>query len=346
MKRLFPILPAIAAALVSGCMSFDVGDPERRTVEYRSETAFIRTLSREAIDVAPTVSQDGAALHVGLKGSIEIRDEVSDVFQRLSLRRQNRMSFGLFPAFVESQGVPKDAMLPLEDMKVETDPRKIEAVRRQFPIDPSQKAVYEAPTGDTYIAHAFEDDLPDLFGILYTPWALLVTPFHGEWECTTHHWCFRAKVHARFVAAYMALPEAERRKLGLNQCDSYSPAGRVAHAPWFGFHRFQRLFPEGPDVSRRETRTRTTRKPVPQVAGPYEIEVEIPSVGYRRRQGVLEGQTEETFFLPSVDAATPADATIRFFASPDEDVSDPDQRSVLEAAKGREFAETVRLQSR
>ena len=339
-------LPALAAALLgSGCMSFEVGDPTYASVEYKAETTFAKTLSREAADVAPSVSQDGDALRIGLRGSIETKTETEDVYREISVKRQKRMSFGLFPAADEAWRKPKGAMLPLQDMKIETDPATIARVKRQFPIDPLHQAVYEAPTGETYIAHSMIEDLPDLLGVLYTPWALLVTPFYGDWECRSHHWCFRAGVHNDFLAAYMKLPEAERRKLGINQCDSYSAGGRVAHAPWFGFHRYVNLYPRGPTLSRKEKSVRATRSPAVAVAGPYEIEVEIPAIGYKRRQGVLEGQTEEPFFLPSADRDMPADATIRFFPSPDGTVADKDQRAILEAVRGRNFTETIRLRA-
>lgn len=348
MKTLRVFLLALAAALLgSGCMSFKVGSPECKAVEYKDETTFVKNLSREPVDIAPSVTQDGDALRVGLRGVIEIRDEMSDTYREISVKRQKRMSFGLFPALAE-KGQPKGALIPLQDMKVETDPAKIAKMKRWYPVDPYNQFVYESPTGDTYIAQDFflDDFFPDLFGVFYTPWALLVTPFHGDWECSSHHWAFRAKDHhTDFLAAYMKLPEAERRKLGINQCDSYTAGGRTAHAPWFGFHRYLNIYPQGPTLSRKETRVRTTRSPAVSVAGPYEIEVEVPAIGYKRRQGVLEGQTEETFFLPPAESGMPADATVRFFPSADGTVSDADQRAILESARDRGYSATVRLRS-
>ena len=86
---------------------------------------------------------------------------------------------------------------------------------------------------------------------------------------------------------------------------------------------------------------RTTKSDPISVAGPFEIEVEIPEIGYRRRQGVLEGRTEETFFLPSAARPLDAAAKIRFFRSEPDASADRDRAAVLDAAIGRTFSETA-----
>lgn len=342
--KIKPALPcALAAALLgSGCMSFKVGSPEIRTAEYKADTAFGRTLSREAVDVEPAIAQDGAALRIGLKGSIETTDEMADFYRKVSITRQKRLSFGFFPATAEAWFVPKNGLSPLLGMRLETDPETIKRMRREKALDPYKRmgmVLYEAPTGDCYAPAP--DLIPSLAGVLWTPWALLVTPFSGEWECSSHHWTDRSGRNSLRILSKLA-PE-DRAKLGVNTCDSFRMGGVMAHSAWFGFHRYLDLSVSVPVFSRKETWTRTKRKEIPAVAGPYEIEVEIPSIGYRRRQGVLEGQTEETFFLPSADRSASADATIRFFPSDAGAVPDGDQRAVLNAAQGLEFRRTVRL---
>ncbi len=316
MKKTAFIISLIASSFLgTGCMSFKVGSPETRSAEYKAETVFQKTESHGATNVAPVVVQEGDALSIGLKGEIETKDRMADIYRKVVVKRQNRMSFGLFPGFAE-RGVREGGLQPMIGFHTT-----------------KERNIYTTWPGEYWQG--------PLFGLLYTPWALVVTPFAGSWDCHTHHW--KGNIEGLDLVS-----EDDRMRLGVNTCstDRAGDTGAAAHYAWLGFHRFLNISIDGPLFSRNEPWTKTTTTPIPAVAGPYEIEVEIPAIGYKRRQGVLEKQTKEIFFLPAAERAMTADATIRFFPSSDKPVADNDQRAILEAARSHDFSAVVRLKAK
>lgn len=139
-------------------------------------------------------------------------------YGRVVVTRQKRMSFGFFPALAESLFRPPDSIKPLVG--------------------------WQHRGSGSYVRSSDEPALRYVcMGPLMTPWSLLVTPWHGEYSCDTHHWT-RNKVEL-----IRLLPIADQQQLHIKTWmdgKDWQPSS-VTHASLFGFHRYATVVVEEKD---------------------------------------------------------------------------------------------------
>ena len=120
MKKTYITVLCLSSVLLSGCIAFDVGEPQRWTIDRGPESKVVIT-------------------------------------------RQKKMSLGFFPAEAESLWKPAGAIKPLVGWKHKGN------------------GMYSRQS-DAPLARYL------VLGWISTPWSLLVTPWHGDYYCDSHHW--------------------------------------------------------------------------------------------------------------------------------------------------------------
>ncbi len=146
---------------------------------------------------------------------------------RLEVRRQKRMSFGFLPALAEEYCRPPESIKPMVGWT--------HSGNGHFSRDTREP-------GLRYI----------LFGWLVTPWALLVTPWHGEDACDTHLWINNG------TEMIELLPQEEQSELGVKTYlddpgKSWGMSGSsFTHSALLGFHRYETVVVEEKDKDEDE----------------------------------------------------------------------------------------------
>ena len=331
-KMFFAVACGLALA-GSGCVSVKIGPPTVQTAEYKSETVTQGVLGMEAAEAGPALEQNGLALRLGLQGRAKVLEGRADIYRELIVTKQRKMSFGFLPGMAEGAYATPDELVPLIgfDMFESEKEFKPYAGMAGMVVREGGKIYARAPL-----------NLEVLLGMAWTPVALFVTPFWGDWEPQTYHW-YRGDQGRWDTGVFNKLKREDRERMRLNTCPVSSWKSYTTHLAWLGFHRFETL-ELGDRFARNEPFTVTNLTGTLAVRGPYEVEVEIPSIGYKRRQLVSPGDTAETFFLPASSETGEAEASIRFFAAEGETGErDRDEQAILDAALGRTYTETIRL---
>lgn len=171
MKGIKPTALAMAtmAAMASGCVAFNVGEPEHYRVDC---------------------GRDGSIL----------------------ITRQKMMSFGFFPAEAESELRAPESVVPLDGWNYEKYDKKFHRDSRE-PLD-------------RYL----------IFGLLSTPWALLVTPWYGDYSCDSHYWgANNVELLSKFPKDVQDTVHIKTVKDGDRNFGSIRTVG---HSALFGFHRY------------------------------------------------------------------------------------------------------------
>ncbi len=321
MKQVFIFSSLLVAAMcfLSGCVAFNMGAPDRQTYEFKVGKANPVALGRETVEVGPSLfrkpgkGEELGKIDIGLAGDVLLRQKKGDVYHQVTITRQDRMSFGLFPWGAEYYWRPKESLEPMVGWQHKSG------------------TIYQKDTNNRVSAVYFG-------GAFATPFALLYTPLFGKYECHSHHWKGNIGILAK-------LSSADREKADINVRSTKSAGmGEFAHCAWLGFHKYQTIV-IGPELSGRTDEWEETERRSVKVPGPYKIEFRIPSIGYRKVQTVESGETAETFLLPPVEEDVEVESKIRFF--PAETVHgvlfDQNANAVFDAAQGKTFSRNVKL---
>ncbi len=335
MKRFLPFV--LILPLLGGCVAFNIGRPESvKTFEYKAETISLGEEPRKALSAEPAVRQDPpktaadtGLVFVGLEGRIRRTDKWGDIYKNVDLLRQKRLSFGFCPGHAEDY-----------------DSVASQYYHRRLSYSSHQ----------THATFYKGDGTLDL-SILVTPcimipYALLVSPFYGAWECKGHAVCptewptgktrepitMSDWVHSDLYADFERYMSA---RLGYASFGSASE-----HLAFFGFHRFVKYTWGTPVGSRMVDRT-TAAEEEAFGRGPFSVELEVPDIGFREKVVVPSGAREAAFTLPFADADRNANATVRFsaIASRTAEPADDATRALLAGVRGRDCAVKVRLRA-
>ncbi len=83
------------------------------------------------------------------------------------ITRQKKMSVGFFPAALEGRSRPPESVAPI--------------VGWDYFRDDDGTGFFRRDTREPLFRYM-------VFGLLTTPWALLVTPWYGDYSCDSHYW--------------------------------------------------------------------------------------------------------------------------------------------------------------
>ena len=151
--------------------------------------------------------------------------------------RQKMMSVGVFPAVAEENLRPKESVTPMVGwMYWRGDIYGPDLYKDgRFTTDPVKKEYCRFFTG-----------------ILDTPYALFIAPWHGDYSCDTHYW-----EHGNVEKLEM-FPADVRKRLNVKTWrDGGSDGniqGLVTHSAWLGAHRFSTIVVEELDEGETSSR--------------------------------------------------------------------------------------------
>lgn len=235
----------------SGCVAFNVGEPEihRERGEPRIEKSVLSFHESPGI----FVSQTNELVYIGIAVNVESAVEFRTVKPDRTITRQRKMAFGLFPGWAESiysersklKGeLAKCGILPWES----NHPQERAVGTCAFPI--------VAPTVSAICLAG---------GILYTPYAMFVEPFHGQYDC-------------------------------FKNPDTDGFPSLSAHMAVAGFHRFTATTTENNDI--KGMPRRTTERETRLIPGPWWVRLSVPSVGFSESRPVTSREHVAVFRLP------------------------------------------------
>lgn len=320
-------LPALGLSiLASGCVSVNVGRPERFAKEFYSGDQPVRVVSETCTSIEPTVDTrqlDKGRIAIGLKGDVEIRTEMEKVYKTLTVERQRKLDFGLFPAWRETMdfaGLRRDEG---------NDGSLVSMAGADF--DPSAK-VYE-----NRMTAGFGWTFGMLGGMfLMTPYATIVEPLAGDWSCATHHWVLPGTTASAgaFLCFYIDETGDKGKELEIISSPEFAPLGvrtylnspgsqsafasQFTHSALFGFHKRAKVRVLPLETTRRESvegcEVRTDRK---VAVGPFRVHLAIPALAWSQTADVPRGRGQAWFDLPS-EAGAGTELAIRFEFAADE----------------------------
>lgn len=336
---------ATALLLGSGCLSVNVGKPERFSKEYCAGEQTARTVSEECVSAGPAIDarQLGKGrLGVGLKGSVETKTEKERVYKTLTVERQKKFDFGFCPGWREA--------LDFKGLQRNDGDEETDGISGY--LFPTVGTSYE-PDSKSYVNYeggGFGWTLGTFLGIyLMIPYATFVEPFAGDWSCSTHHWILPGSaVGGGALLQYFADETGERKTvLDLISTDpAFEPlkirthvnsgsdgqsafASQFTHMAAFGFHKRSEIKILLPETIRREPVPGIeTRTDTQTAVGPFRVHLEIPALGWSRTEDVRKGRAQAWFNLPA-GAGAGTETRIRFEA-PDEERAETTER-LLEA---------------
>ncbi len=318
------------AFLGSGCVAFNVGEPETFT---HVET--IRELSAEPTRVVvlsgtARLENRGLTVGVGLDADVNETFNVQSHTQTIVARKQKRLAIGLFPGAAEVFCMPEGALQS-----------GLFAIEAGWDNSPPYHLIYEGePPNETlsYIL-AFPYYTVGSFGIipaLATLQTLLFEPFSG-WSCS-HDFFDGEEIKCGHIpktgAPYWDVskstklqtlnrfPEDVRKQIGVLTCfDGVSYHGtqftrssmNVGHWGLVGCHKYIALFIDPvkygyKSLAGEETKKRTNVS----VSGPYIIEFSIPELGHNDWKRISSSDTRATFALPAVERDCTVEAVVSF----------------------------------
>ena len=111
---------------------------------------------------------------------------------------------------------------------------------------------------------------------------------------------------------------------------------------FFGFKRFS-TYRWGEPREARTAERETTMEEKAYGRGPFEVELEVPDIGWTARAGVPPGAKEAPFTMPFADSDRMAEGRVRFWGTGARGLEDDATRALLEGARGKEYAVQVRL---
>lgn len=324
------LLAAAVVVLGAGCVAVPLGREECvKTFEYKQKsemTGETRRLPVESVaavrNEAPRGAGDAGRVLVGLEGRVKRTDKWEDEYRKVDLLWQKRMGFGFMPGMT---GWLRSDVAPAG-----------------------------VPTEGGGFRYAMRGELDEVEGQgialtwFFVPYNLLVEPFVGSWDGTGRALCpvdwptgktrepirssewTRSDLYAQF-AEYM------EKRLGKR---TFFSACR--DAAFFGFKRFS-TYRWGEPREARTAERETTMEEKAYGRGPFEVELEVPAIGWRGQESVPPGGKEAAFALPFADVERMAEGRVRFFGSGMRGLEDDATKALLEGARGKEYAVQVRL---
>ena len=317
MKTKRMLLAAVAASMLgSGCLSVNIGKPERFSKEFYGGEQTAGVISETCVSVEMTVDarQLGKGrIGIGLKGLVETETKREKVYKLLTVERQKILDFGFCPGWSE--------MLDFEGLERKNDGD--EANLNSGSLTAMVGTCFEPDSKiySNYMSGGVGWTFGSFLGMyLMVPYAVVVEPILGDWSCSTHHWILPGSVVGGMGGIQYFADETGERKtilelissspefkpLGIKtyvnsgtQCQS-AFASQFTHMALLGFHKRSKVRILPLEIVRREAVSGTdVRKETKTAVGPFRIHLEIPALNWRHSEDVPKGRGQAWFDLPA-----------------------------------------------
>ena len=320
----------ISAAMLSGCVAFNVGSPETFT---HVET--VRELSAEPIRVS-VLSENARLENNGNNANVELDADVSETFdvqshtETIVARKQRRLAVGLFPGAAEVFCMPEGALQSgWFTGEVGWD------------NSPPYHLLYGGESPNETLSYILEVPLGAISSVgiipaIATLQTLVIEPFSG-WSCSHDffdgekikrghmpktgmpYWDASKSPKLQNLARF---PEDVRKQIGVLTCfDGVSYHGiqftrssmNIGHWGLLGCHKYIALYIDPVKMSPASSAGEETRKRANvSVTGPYVADLTIPSLGHYDSQIISAGGTKASFALPAVERDCTVEAVVSF----------------------------------
>lgn len=317
------LLPAalLAITLGSGCVAFNVGKPETFTHVDRIVETSAKPNRTEVLSTDARFQKRGNEAVVGLGIAAQEEFEKREHDETVTVRKQKRLSIGLFPGAAEFMFVPKGALQPIFESGWA---RKAgEPLRGLYASNPRNNM-------GKYIGFEFVSVLS--FGVLssfQTVSSLIYAPF-DDWRCGGHEFVDPTRIvrsgnvydaDSPKLRALLRFSNAERNLIGISTCfhqidksSDYGNAGHpfITHLGLVGIHKHLAVFVDGPTAGPATVIGTETKRLSALATGPFIAEFKIPDLNYSDWKRVAVGETQTTFALPAVQRDCTVEAVVSF----------------------------------
>ena len=320
-------LPATAAAtlavatLGTGCVAFNVGKPETFTHTDRIIETATTPLRTDVLSANAQLQKSGAEAVVGLGVAVQEEFEKREHVETVTVRKQKRLSIGLFPGAAEFMFVPKGALQPV-----------FESGWARKTGEPPRGLYSSNPRNNMGKYVGFELVFPFSCGILNgmsTISSLVYAPF-DDWRCGGHEFVDPTRIvksgdvydaDSPKLRELLRFSNAERNRIGINTCfyqiDKSSDHGNaghplITHTGLVGIHKHLAVFVDGPTKGPSSMIGTETKRQSAFASGPFIAEFSIPALSHNDWKRVAAGSSQAAFALPAVERDCTVEAVVSF----------------------------------
>lgn len=323
----------------SGCVSFPVGEKERFTAEYFEP----ETIKESTTTYEPFVSvnnENDNEIKIGLSASVTQENIKEQQKKSLSIIKQKKISFGLFPHALETRKISTKG----QQLYPNTFKRKTKGGYdnlQETPFTWGQFLGYWTLTGTVY--------------------GMFISPFVDDYECEHHH--YMTGIHEKYnpygqqyleedkgIYLLNKFSESDRKKMGVwfgadndEHPHNDSFLSGVAHSAWFGFFKYCTFVMEGPVVVETIQHPAEISKKEINVSGPYYVKLKIPGMDFQVIKQVNAGETSVSFDLPVGAEKSSQNGVVSFSKLKLDLMEEGDEKSILEKALEKEFPISLNL---
>lgn len=347
--------PAIATALLlgSGCVAFNVGQPEVITDTRDVPVPSSSPVAADVASVGLQVRQIGTdRVVVSLGADVDETFEKRSYRETWTIRKRRRLGVGLFP------GMSEILLMPDKALSAAVFARKRHATGEYADNPLGQGTMYILKSVPMILMCC----IPQVIGTVNS---LLVEPF-GPWECehdfvdpdyvrkltplkvtggTIGRWQASESPKIRVLSKYA-------NQLGVHTClnsEGGSSGLAFSHMGLVGIHKYVAVFVDGPEKGPSTVIGTESKRRSVAVTGPYIVEFSIPDLDHMDWRRVAARETETTFPLPMAPRNCTAEAVVTF--RPDHSAGaaaagDITRKALAKAAEEQRFRIPVTLKGR
>ena len=299
------------AFLGSGCVAFNSGKPETFTHVDRIVETASSSVRSEVLSANALFKKLGTEAAVGLDVVADEEFEKREHTETITVRKQKRLAFGLFPGAAEEYLMPSGALVSMASYSRSgrTNDRGAATYVKMVPY-PASQLLGLLTCG---FIHAFG-----------TINSIFIAPF-DSYDCAGHdHMEYgKEKPDGSFwdvsdspkLLALKRFPSDEKKRIGVTTCfDSPAPgpAPFVSHSGLVGFHKYLAVFVDNPTIGPSTVVGTETKRRSALANGPYIAEFSIPALNHNDWKRVSTGGTQATFPLPAVERDCTVEAVVSF----------------------------------
>ncbi len=320
----------------SGCVAIPVGKEERFTTEYFENPKSVETI--KTLEPFVSIKKDATNnnVEIGLSANKTIENKIEQQKKSVSVVKQKKIAFGLFPSAAEGVYSPKDS-IPIVFFNQCTSTG----------YDNKGNSPYKFGFNLGYYTQ------------LGTVYSLLLAPFFDGYECENHHYAYMDEEYRFGQLTYVigektyllekfSKSEREKMRIWIRSDEKDHPHNGsfwsgVAHSAWFGFFKYCTFVMEGPVVVETIQHPAEISKKEINVSGPYYVKLKIPGMDFQVIKQVNAGETSVSFDLPVGAEKSSQNGVVSFSKLKLDLMEEGDEKSILEKALEKEFPISLNL---
>lgn len=329
----------------TGCIAIPVGKEERFTAEYFEP----ETIKESTTTYEPFVSvnnENDNEIKIGLSANVTIENRIEQKKKSVSVVKQKKIAFGLFPYMAEGTDRPKpskNSMAPLWGYKSYSS------------------------ASDSYKSYPYYGDGEIYLHLLGSVYGIFFSLF-DSYECSHHYAIIERDIRGQTIGAgnkgleerivfgekthlLEKFSKSDREKMRIwissdqkeHPHNSYPYLRLLAHRALLGFFKFCTVEIEDPIVVETIQHPAEISKKEINVSGPYYVKLKIPGMDLQVIKQVNAGETSVSFDLPVGAEKSSQNGVVSFSKLKLDLMEEGDEKSILEKALEKEFPISLNL---